>query len=464
LNARARILLTLGALGLAAPSGCRPTPVEVVPPPNVLFVVVDTLGARYVSVHNQEVTFTSQLERLEQRDTVVFSRAHTVAPWTKPSVASMFTGVYPSEHGLTDLNHRFTPPVATLASVLGEHGFATKGVVSHTLLNKGVGFGEGFESYEMVLLKANPHEAISSQDVTDSALAWLEAREGQPDEAEPFFLFVHYFDPHYAYHHHEEFDRSSWYQGDISSGTDFEVLFDRTRAGELSDDDLGYLRNLYEEEVAYTDGQIGRLLDGLQAQGLLEDTLVVFVGDHGEEFGEHGSLGHTKSLYGELVDVPYLVSFPGPARVRLVDEVVSLIDLMPTLLDLYGLPAPQPMSGRSLKSLLADPDARLQRDGVFAEVSFTPERRRAMKVAKIEAGAKLVYDLDADAWEFYDLARDPLEQEDAYDADDPRQARMRRDLERFRALVQQRAEGAPDAGQLLELDGAQLDALKKLGY
>jgi arylsulfatase A-like enzyme len=415
-------------------------------------------------VHNQEVSFTSQLERLEQRATFVFSRAHTVAPWTKPSVASMFTGVYPSEHGLTDLVHRFTPKMATLAGVLSEHGFATKGVVSHTLLNKGVGFDKGFEAYEMVPLLANPHEAISSHDVTDLALAWLEGREGSASAAEPFFLFVHYFDPHFAYHHHEPFDRSSWYQGEISSGSDFEVLFDRVRAGELNGEDLAYLRNLYEEEIAYTDGHIGRLLDGLQAQGLLDDTLVVFVGDHGEEFGEHGSLGHTKTLYGELVDVPYLLSFPGEPGVHVVDEVVSLIDLMPTLLDLYGLPAPQRLSGRSLEPLLADPRARLQRDGVFAEVSFTPERRRAMKVAKIEADAKLVYDVDGDAWEFYDLAADPHEQGNAYDPADPRQARMQRDVVRFRDLVQRRAEGAPDAGQLLELDAAQLEALKKLGY
>jgi arylsulfatase A-like enzyme len=297
--------------------------------------------------------------------------------------------------------------------------------------------------------------------VTDAALGWLDARAEAGNEAPPFLLFLHYFDPHYAYHHHEAHDRSAWYEGELTPQTHFETLLERAGAGALSGEDFRYLSSLHAEEVVFTDEHIGRLLAGMAERGLLDDTLIVFTADHGEEFGSHGSVGHTKTLYDELIDVPLVVSFPGEPALEVVDEVVSTIDILPTLLELYGLPPAERTSGRSLVTLLRDPTARLGRQGVYAEVAYTPEKRRATKIARIERGRKLIYDQDARRYELYDLEADPLEQRDLFDPARFDQERMMHALESFQDFVQ----GAATAdGARLEFDAQELEELRRLGY
>ncbi len=153
-------------------------------------------------------------------------------------------------------------------------------------------------------------------------------------------MTLHYFNPHYTYMHHPQFDYSSWYKGKIDPNEKFRKL--KANSGKYSEDDINFLVGLYREEIKFTDSHIGRLLEELNKRGLDQNTLIIFMADHGEEFLEHGSMGHSHTLYNELTHVPLIFSMTGlvPAQ-RLEQPAVSTIDIMPTIEGLFQEPKPQ---------------------------------------------------------------------------------------------------------------------------
>ena len=377
-------------------------------------------------------------------------------------MASLLTSRMPSEHGVLRLRDRLDDRWPTLAEALGARGFATAGVVSHFLIGAAYGFDRGFGSYDESPV-AGEREVTGGR-TTDAALAWLDRRPRD----RPFFLFVHYFDPHYPYLHHPAYDFTRDYRGPLVPGLGIWDLLDaRPR---LSRADVDYLVGLYREEIAYTDAEIGRLLDRVTSLGLRESTLVVVTADHGEEFMRHGWIGHTRGLYDDMIHVPLLVSQPGRIPPRRLDTPVSLVDLLPTLLELSGGAAPAGVAGVSLAPLLLALRAEPAVHPLFAEVSFasTPDepahlnQKTAFKTALLDGDLKLIHDLLSDRYELYDRGRDPEEQADlfpgrAHERGDALRARLT-EWERSRPALPAGARGGPAPGPEV------IERLKALGY
>ena len=426
---------------------------------NVVVILVDTMGAR----HSGFLTTgprTPNVDRLAGQG-VAFRRAWATSSWTQPSVASLLTSRMPSEHGLLRLFDPLDERETTLPEVLRASGYETGAVVSHFLLGAKYGFAQGLGSLDDSAVAG--HEGISSAKVTDLALAFLKRRSSAP-----FFLLVHYFDPHYVYQHHPEFDLTQGYKGKLRPGMPIWDLLNVRR--KLTRQDVEYVAALHREEVAFADSHVGRLLDGLRDFGLDEDTLVVFAGDHGEEFMEHGWIGHTKNLYEEVLRVPLVFRLGRSLGPAVVDEPVSLIDVFPTVLELLGrTPARRTWQGASLVSLLRG-RSRLAPERIhFAEVSFGVQpqdpahmaEKSAFKTAAVSGRLKVVHDLTAKRFEAFDLEADPREAA-SLDANGTRFRRLRQ-----RLLAWERERGASRSGQRpgrLQPSESDIKALRSLGY
>jgi len=452
------VLSVLLAVVLLAAAGCASEP-----PPNLVFIVVDTLRADRLGCYGAERETTPAIDALAAR-AVRFHRAYATAPWTRPSIASMLTGLYPTSHGASTVDLMLPDSVATLAGMLQAEGWATAGVISHGVISRRAGFARGFDHWQQS--EARGHEHISTAGVTGQALEQLDRLAGG---AQPFFLFVHYFDPHYFWHRHDDADFAADSAGRLNGRQSIWQL--RGMRQELTGEELAFIRDTYDEEVRHTDGGVGRLLERLGELGLESDTVVVFTADHGEEFMEHGWIGHTRSLYEELVRVPLIIRVPGAAP-AVVHRPVSLVSLVPTLLDLLCGPCldeEYTFQGPSLAPLIGGEEANqgegdADAEGIFFEVSFDqPEDWGAEKTAHKKGilldGWKLIRDEAGGGLELYNLEQDPGETANLAQARPGVRDRL---LARLEARVQ-RLGTAVDA-QRLELDERELEQLRGLGY
>ena len=409
-------------------------------PPNVLLVSIDTLRADHLGAYGSTRGLTPRLDGVAAAG-VVFERAITSAPWTLPAMASLLTGRYPHGHGAGWVTNSRDPlarsalsaHVPTLATLLHGAGLRTAAIVTNPYLTLRYGVGEGFDSYENLTVQSEMF--VGSRDVTAMRLvrwawpgivigdradtvtaratAWL---RGQRTD-EPFFLWVHYLDPHPPYSR-PGVTRDKSFRGDAlaaahAPGLDLRLSSPdvaRLRSGEIRLDaaEKEAVRDLYRAEVATVDGAVGTLLDALDREGLAAGTLVIVVADHGEEFWEHGGVEHGHTTYDELVHVPLILRWPERLPARRVPTQVRLIDVLPTVLDLLGVPAPAEVDGRSLVPLLAsaapsDPPSALVECMLFADerVAVRTEQR---KFVRWETGKQEIYDLQADPAEHRDLA------------------------------------------------------------
>jgi arylsulfatase A-like enzyme len=440
-----------------AASGAWRGPGEV--PPNVLLVVIDTLGADHVDGLPPDARATPELDRFAAGG-VAFRRAYSTASWTQPAVASLMTSKMPSNHGVLRLLDSLPQDQRTLAEHFHARGYRTAAVVSHILVGRRFGGGKGFDAFDES--PVGDHLKVTSDKVSDAAI-----RELTRLARERFFLFVHYFDPHYVYNHHPAFDRTSWYKGPLRPAMDIWALLDsRPR---LRAEDERYLLELYREEVAFTDAQLGRVFAALRTLGIERNTLVVVTADHGEEFNRHGWIGHTKNLYDDVLHVPLVVSFPGRLAARRIEAPVSLLDVAPTVLDLAGIAAvPGGFEGLSLADCAAGGRCPGQERELLAEVSFgmqpdDPPRfaeKVAFKTALRVGDRKLIHDLLARRWELFDRAADPLELSNLAAAGRAEESKLR-----ARLLAWEGARRAPRAsGDIVRPGPEDIERLRALGY
>jgi arylsulfatase A-like enzyme len=406
-------------------------------------IVVDTLRPDHVGAYGYGRDVSPAVDALAD-DSVRFERAYSVAPWTQPSVATMITGLYPSSHKVDRLLRILPESADTLAEVLGRAGYVTGSAVTHWLIGSEFGFDQGCDFFLEGQARGGPH-AVTSLAVSNEASQLLEvlARDERP-----FFLLVHLFDPHYAYTRHPEYGFAKASAGRLSGGERIEEL--RALKPPPDEEEKRFVRDLYDEEIRYTDTGIEKLLGALRRLGLYDDTLIVFAADHGEEFFERGWVGHTRTLYDELIRVPLLIRLPGSREAgRVVDEAVSLVSLMPSLLDLMGVDraglSPQ---GPSFAPLLTG-KGRYRLGALYSEVDRYSEgigrnaaseglvpREMILKHAIVSGRFKLIVDRLSGERELYDLERDPQERENL----------AGREPEVVQTLAEQLAESAAEAG------------------
>jgi len=438
----ARAAALWAAVALLACGGPRPQPLSV------LWVALDAASARYLGVYGNPLPTTPHLDALAEQATL-FERAYAQSPATLPSAASYLSGYYPPP-----LRQRARPKLRRpLAEILREAGLRTAAFSENPFVTRHFGLDTGFETFHEYF----PHRAFEAQPfdfprrdterTIEDVIEWLGEHAG-----EPTFVYLHLLPPHAPYAapppFRGRFDHD--YRG-LMNDLQALVAIDRGLI-RASPADVEHLRAQYQENLAYVDAQVGRLVDFLEERGLLDRTLLILSADHGEAFLEHGRMLHNSTVYEEMIHVPLIIRFP--SRLGALPErwsgVVELTDVLPTICDALGIPLPRPRHGRSLLSVLAageDPGALAR--------SWTSMERGA-RAAVIQRDRKLVVDADANRVEYYDLKEDPLETRDLAAESAPA-------VEELRAMLEA-AELEAIEVEPLELDAPTRARLEALGY
>jgi arylsulfatase A-like enzyme len=396
-------------------------------PPLVVLITIDTLRADHVHAYGAERVATPALDGLA-RDGLRFTQAFTAAPITNASHASILTGLRPSSHGVADFGIPLAPTHPTWAELLKARGYATAAFIGAVVLDSKAmapGFDRGFDFYDD--FPATPHSATRwgrlerrGRDVVGRAEAWLAAHASGPR-----FVWVHLYDPHDPYDPPPPFSRT-------------------------------YARDLYDGEVAYADSAVGHLLRFLRKQRSYDGALVIAVADHGEGLGEHKEETHGIFLYDSTLHVPLIVKLPGNARAgEVVDAPACTTDILPTVLDVLGVPPPARLDGGPLTGRADDPARRAR--AIVAETDY-PLRfgwapLRAIRVDSVKL-------IEAPRPELYDLRGDPRELANAYRTSDPRVKMLRERL--VATLAPQGASSTTAPASSATAEAA--EALRGLGY
>ncbi len=429
---------------------------------NIVLIGIDTLRLDHTSLFRTDqrgLQLTPNLTRLSKSG-ASFRHAISQAPWTMPAFASVMTGRYPQEHRAISQGGFLRKKESTLAEVLKEAGYYNSAVISAPMLNERHGFSQGFDEFDQSNILGRA--AITSKKVTDKALNTIkENKDG------PFFLFVHYFDPHYDYMQQPDWDFADHYTGWLSKNRiTINELREKRRL--LGPDDIEYLLDLYDEEIAYTDREIGRLLAFLEKEGLMEETAVVVVADHGEEFMERGWIGHTVSLFNELIRVPLIMHLPGVSSTgTVIDTVVETRSVFGTILDYLGIRKGEKTESDSLVPLLTE-TAEHNKDkessyGFAFSSTWLPDAHGEKRVRKLSVHMnewKLIFDYDNNSSLLYDLSKDPYETRNLASEEPEKRAELWKLLDSWHKMVE--ASGAETPA--LNLSEEEVRKLKSLGY
>ncbi|HBF22798.1 MAG TPA: hypothetical protein DDW23_03175 [Planctomycetes bacterium] len=443
---------------------------------SVVLVSIDSLRADFCSPYGHVPLFakdeqtTPFLQKLADEG-VLFESCSAAAPWTLPSHVSILSGASPAEHGVRSRKFRMKSDLGLISEKFQDAGWATAGFFSAPFLHPTWGFFRGFDTYEpgppyLDSLEAAEammqrgsrkiqdfhQQADSDKETTPDTLGkakqWLE----QGDKwKEPFFLFIHLWDPHYDYeppaHYAQRFHPG--YEGPVD-GTGF-----NDDTGKWGPDDLDHFKALYEAEIRYTDDHLAAFFAQLQEWGLDNKVIFAVVSDHGDEFAEHGQLGHHKTLYEEVMRVPMIIRAPGsvPAGTR-IKGTVSNYDLAPTLLDLAGLQPWSGKSGQSLRSLWETADA--SRD-VLMDL-LHPGRGLDLQGWRWNSH-KAILDRRRGSLTMFDLAEDPGEHQPNAQTNSPAFPQKDRAMSFFQETAQRSAKGA-----VMEESAEMIRILEELGY
>ncbi|MDX6768726.1 MAG: sulfatase [Elusimicrobiota bacterium] len=406
--------------------------------PNLVVIDVCSLRADRVGAYGYTRDTTPSIDRLAAQG-VLFENAMAQGSWCLPNYATLFTGRPPEAHGLYTNEPRPLPPdTPTLAETLKKSGYETAAFSGGVYLLPEWGLTRGFDHYASAFSTAGVGRAQAPvADYLDEVQDWLKTRASRAKTAKPgakpFFLYLAVDDLHAPLQLKGPERYDPGYEGVALDTRTMGVPFARAYSGEKEGwpaeleplvrefkSDPRHMRHLsarYDSAVREMDAGIGRLLDELKSRGLGEDTVVLLTADHGESLGEHGLLGHTQGLYEPTLRVPLIVLKPGRPDLagRRVKALVERGDLMPTLLDWAGAPAP-PLPGRSIEPLLADPAAPW-RDYAFASSrrNLAGNDGRDLRVDERVARDgrwKLLWTFDKGGYELYDLVEDPGETRD----------------------------------------------------
>jgi len=379
---------------------------------NLVLIGVDTLRRDHLGCYGYHRNTSPNIDGLARRG-VLFENVVSTCPWTLPAFATVFTSLYPTQHGATGARTPMRTSFPTLASLLKDNGYATGAIINAPYLKARFKVDRGFDLYQMP-----PSDGRVADGTTEDALKWIEE-----NKEHPFFIFVHYFDPHIPYSPPAPYDTlfdpdytGTMKMANIPNGLPRLRSRGFREMAAASDADWNHIRSLYDGEIAFADEAIGSLLKGLDERDLTRNTLIVFLSDHGEEFYEHGGFEHGHTLFDELIKVPLIFSLPG----RFLEDVrmarqVRLVDVEPTILELLGITAGTRLEGVSLAPLLAGGggvqgggDCLLPPGIGYAEALLYGEEKKSVTAHPW----KLIYDMKSGDMSFYNLEEDPGELED----------------------------------------------------
>lgn len=406
-----------------------PTRPKLAAPPkparHVFVWMVDTLRSDRLHAYNPKSRVKTPSFDAFTKTAVTFLHSMMQGAHSIPSHASVLTGLYPGKHGMYNDDNKQPSRSTLLSEVFKRGGFTTAAFLSNGYVSSAWGYKQGWSYYKNFIRDREPSH---SGYVMPRLFKWLEA-----NKQKRLFMYIATIDPHVAYRYREEYtkqyDGPQPYSGKFKkycNGFDLDKI--RTGKLKLTERDKQRIKALYDGEVSFNDHHFGEFVKKLKQLGLYDDAVIVVISDHGDEFWDHGSVGHGQSLHRELVDVPFLIRAPGLTGGRLLPEMAEGVDLFPTVLRLAGLKIPEIVQGGDLL-----PRMMQQRDHVPSP-GFA-SRARIERAMRLGSWKYIVRDPDTDF--LYDLRKDPQELRNVRD-DKPIAYRHMRDVISFYLAFEKR--------------------------
>jgi arylsulfatase A-like enzyme len=492
-SVRPRLTSRIFAAALLAllATGCEQRPAKP-KHPNILVISVDTLRPDHMGCYGYRRDTSPRMDRLAAEG-ALFKNAISSTSWTLPAHAALFTGLPDSVHGCLDTDNKLADARLTLAERLKQHGYTTAGFFSGPYLHPVFGLGQGFDNYvdctsypdlnnttaertgtvDGRLIWDASHRDITNPTVYKNVKAWIDA--GHPA---PFFLFIHLWDVHFDFIPPAPYDTlfDPDYRGSVT-GDDF--LNNPRINVNMPKRDLEHLVALYDGEIRWTDLAIERILNALDARGLLDDTIIALLADHGTEFFEHGLKAHRQTLYDEVIRIPLILWYPpkiqAGARIR---QQAHITDVLPTVLDLAGFGPTDDCLGKSLVPALSGETiardvpcvselfckgGRLTQAGAWAPEDTNFPITHQLRAFR-ELGRKRIHDLNRDETLVFNLETDPAEQHPITDPADPTVIATGKDVLRARAWLADGMKAFPAPAESADVNDRIRKQLERLGY
>ncbi len=354
---------------------------------NVLLILIDTMSADHLGCYGYDRNTSPTIDSLAASG-MLFANCQAQAPWTLPSMVTICTGLSERSHRCSHydgFSHGLDPEMPTLASILQERGYHTAAFVNNGYLGEIFGLERGYHDFWISEVDGGADAGVT----VDTLLSYLSGTS----VSEPFLVTVHFFDPHLPYAPPSPYDTLFTSAG-TDGMTEWPVLEQCTDSSVIQ-----HMAALYDSEIRWTDSQLSRLLAGMREMDMTDNTLLVLVSDHGEEFMEHGDWGHAHNLYQQALHVPLILSGPGIEPGSVVPQNVGQFDVMPTILGLLHLPVPDHVDGIDLFGGIPE-DRMIPSSGVLAETT---------SVSCLQESRKVIWFIEPDSSETYDLSADPGE-------------------------------------------------------
>ncbi|MCP5106802.1 MAG: sulfatase-like hydrolase/transferase [bacterium] len=424
--------------------------------PNIVLIVVDCLRADHLGYYGCHRNTSPVIDGLA-KEGMVFENAFSNTSWTKPSVASLFTSLYPNRHGVITMTDIFPVPFLTMAEILKNNGYYTACFIGgNSFLREEFNYQQGFD-----LFKNDGYEESPADILTDTFLDAV-----SPPSQRKFFAYIHYMDVHLPYHKNE-YNGLFMEKGIKTPFTPFEFgkhsLRESTADGTLPEETKNRLVSVYDGQIRCVDEQIGRIISVLKQRNMLENTLVVITSDHGEELWDHNNFEHGHTLYNELIHVP-LILVGNKLTHKKVKTPVTLVDLLPTFLaranirnGTLKLQGNDLLNSREADGRKAFASGTLYNDEKYCLID-EENWKLIINTGDETEKNKLIGFSNKDQFELYDLNSDPLEKENLKDAEPAKLVRLRKELEQrvnVKSIFKRKK---------TVIDRKTRDRLKSLGY
>ena len=428
---------------------------------NIVLITIDTLRADHLSCYGYHRKTSPNIDKIAKKG-IVFKNAIAPSSWTVPSMVSLFTSVYPINHGVVhgffenkkiSNQELFSDELTTLTETLKTHGYTTFGVASNLHLDGRLGFARGFDYFKCLPFLSAPH-------VNKIIYSWKDNIKN----SDKFFIWAHYVDPHHPY-----YPKAPWIEQYISKTSTQKLILSKKRRYELlqlipmlkkDPQSLAYLIALYDSEINFVDSYIGKLIQKFE---LDKNTLIIITSDHGEEFLEHDQLDHGNNLHQETIHIPLIIKLPYSTKKEMAEKHVTLLDIMPSILHILDINPPEQTIGKSfweMEGIISWLKQISQRKGAPNYTFSELDRNNNISKTIMTQKWKYIFNYKNKTEHLFNLKSDPLEKNDLADKNIKQRNKLR---EQFINWVSH-SRKYPTKKKTIQILPQEKEKLKALGY